>query len=366
MFEHENTIANLACSLMRHFGVEDIPNAALLAADRLLKRGARNVVLLLLDGMGKENLEEMLPENGFFRRHLAASYYSVFPPTTVAATTAVDSGLFPSQHGRLGWTVYYPDYGKNITVFLNKDDEGNQAPYPVADTHTPYVSIIDRIGAAGAQACSLSPYGDDPVTDLADMASRLKTLCAAPGRHYIYCYWPEPDGTMHQEGSAGERVRAELTGLEKWAEECSAGLSDTLLLITADHGHTDAVGAALDDYPDIRDCLVRLPSIEPRCVNLFVKDGKIQALKDLFRRHFGEDFLLFERGEALDKGLFGPAPRHPMLDKMVGDLVAVSRNGRTLFNTRGQMLAMPGVHAGGTARERDIPLIAVFCGESRQ
>ena len=111
--DYDNCIANLACSMMKHFGVEP-PNPTLPLVDGLLDKRYKNVVVLLLDGMGNNIIEANLAPDGFFRSHLAGTYSSVFPPTTVAATTAMDSGLFPVQSAWLGWTGYFPEIDRNV------------------------------------------------------------------------------------------------------------------------------------------------------------------------------------------------------------------------------------------------------------
>ena len=363
MFEQCDTIANLACSLLKHFGVKDTPNATLPAADALLAHSGRNVVVLLLDAMGMENLEELLEADGFFRRHVHSCYSSVFPPTTVAATTSIDSGLFPSQHGWLGWTMYYPALDKNVVVFLNRDEAGEPAaPFEAARRYTPYVSIVDRIKETGADARRLSPYEGEKVTSLEQIGERLAAITAEPGQKYIYCYWPEPDSTMHRHGSQSRQAREVLRSVEQTVEAFASRLQDTLLIITADHGHTDGVGHLLSEHPRIASCLERLPSIEPRALNFFVKPGMKKAFEAAFKDDFKDAFRLFTRDEVLKKGLFGPPPFHPDLSKMLGDYIAVALTSDTLFNTASQRDALKGVHAGGTDRERLIPLIAVRCG----
>lgn len=361
MFETSGTIANLACSVLAYFGVQDVPGPTLPLADRLLARRPRNVAVLLLDGMGLENMRELLSPEGFFHTHLAGQYRSVYPPTTVAATASIDSGLFPARHGRLGWTVFYPELNKNVAVYTNRDDSNQPvAPFNAADRFTPYRPVDELIREAGGEAYKLTPYEKDGVTSLSDIGRRLAALAREEGGKYVYCYWPEPDSTMHRHGSASQRAKEVLLQAERTVEAFCAGLRDTLLLITADHGHTDADGRVLGDYPQLQDCLLRLPSIEPRTPNFFVKEGREKEFEQAFAAAFGPSFRLFTRREALEKGLFGPRPYHEHLAQMVGDYVAVALDGATLFNTREQMLAMPGVHAGGTERESVIPLVAVW------
>jgi predicted AlkP superfamily pyrophosphatase or phosphodiesterase len=67
-----------------------------------------------------------LDENGFFNTHLAGTYSSTFPSTTVAATTSIYNGLTPCEHGWLGWDCYFPQIDRNVTVFLNIDTESGE------------------------------------------------------------------------------------------------------------------------------------------------------------------------------------------------------------------------------------------------
>ena len=361
MFEQEGTLANLAVSIARHFGVTNLPNPSLPLADRLLEGFDGSVVLLLLDGLGKYNLEAALAPDGFFRSHVAGDFASVFPPTTVAATTAAHSGLFPAQSGWLGWTMYYPQVDNNVTVFLNTDDGGAPAAdYFVAGRYAPYTAIADLINRAGGRARNLSAHEKEPVESLDAMADIIASG-SAEGPRYYDCYWHEPDATMHLHGATGEKTIRQIRALESTIAKWPERFHNTLLLITADHGLIDIDGAVLEDYPDIADCLARLPSIEPRAVNLFAKPGRADELKRLFDEHFGDAFRLYSHSEVFEKRLFGPGPNIPWLDAAVGDFVAVSTGRLCFFNTRGQKDVMKGMHAGGTDEEKNLSLIAVRC-----
>ena len=77
--DYHNCIANLACSILHYYGVTP-PNPTLPQADKLLCRPYKNVVLLLLDGMGVSSMKQHLSEHGFFRRNLKSVYSSTFLP----------------------------------------------------------------------------------------------------------------------------------------------------------------------------------------------------------------------------------------------------------------------------------------------
>lgn len=109
--DYNACLVNLANSMLSHFGAETHA-PTLPMVDRYLAKDYKNVVVLLLDAMGTSILEKHFAEDSFFLAHTVGAYSSVFPPTTVAATTSVMSGYFPDEHGWLGWDCYIPELGK--------------------------------------------------------------------------------------------------------------------------------------------------------------------------------------------------------------------------------------------------------------
>lgn len=357
--DYDNCIANLACSVMKRFGVEP-PNPTLPLADVLLsERRYKNVVVMLLDGMGNNIIEANLAPDGFFRSHLAGTYSSVFPPTTVAATTAMDSGLFPVQSAWLGWTGYFPEVDRNVVYFLNQDFDTNEKIEgdSVAWMYVPYWRIHDRISNAGYRSHYLAPFAEPRPEDFGALCGEIKQLCAEDGEKYVHAYWDQPDTTMHRKGCFGEPAKTTVRELERAVEELAGELSDTLLIVTADHGHIDSPKAVVTDYPDIMECLVRMPSIEPRCLNLFVKNGMEEQLKAAFKEHFDGKFMLMSKAEVMERQLFGKGTPHPHFDGMLGDYIAVAIDDVSIYNMNCKNFV--GAHAGLTKDEMIIPLIAV-------
>lgn len=358
--DYNNCIANLACSVLKYFGVETTGNDPLAAAEKMLCKPYKNVVVLLLDGMGVNILEENLDQNGFFRRNLRSVYSSVFPPTTVAATTSIDSGLFPARHGWLGWDCYFKEIDKTVTVFRNTDEHGQEAAgYNVAWRYRPYQRVADRVKRAGFQAYDVTPFAAPYPQTFQDVCDLISGYCKEEGRKYIYGYWYEPDGIMHSTGCFSDESKAVLRQLEKQAEALAETLEDTLLIVTADHGHINSRGAAVTDYPKLMQCLVRVPSIEPRAVNFFVKEGFEKQFEAEFEKNFQHEFLLLTRAEVMEKKLFGTGQEHEKLDEMLGDYLAVAISDLSIYNTREERDRFIGVHAGLTEGEMRIPLIAV-------
>jgi hypothetical protein len=382
---YNNCLVNLANSVLAGFGAQTSADTLKLA-DKYLAKGHKNVVLLLLDAMGTANLEKHLNADGFFRSHYVDSYSSVFPPTTVAATTSVMSGLYPNEHGWLGWDVYYPQLDKNVSVFLNTEqktekegaepvgvdgsgkavwDEDSLADRgPVADFHAgfsfcPYESVVDKINKAGGTAYFSMPFMPPFPQTLDEILGRITKLCKEPGKKFIYAYWNEPDSTMHRTGTLSPQTHEMFTSLEDIVEKFASELEDTLLIVTADHGHVDCDNICILDHPEFLKCLKRLPSIEPRTLNMFVKDEYKNDFPKIFKEHFGEGFLILTREEVIADKVFGIGKDREGLEEMIGDYVVLSTSPKAIFMSHYEAQMMPGGHAGLTPEELIIPFIAI-------
>lgn len=353
--DYENCIANLPNSILRSFGAQPA-GKGLPLIEPYLRKSRKNVVVMLLDGMGKVVLEKHLAEDGPFRSHLAGIYQSVFLSTTVAATTSVLSGLQPCEHGWLGWECYYPAVGKNVTVFFNtvQGTKEQAADYDLPRTLTPYESVVDRIRRFGGQAHLVAPFAEPYPQSFSGLCGQLRQLCREPGRKYIYAYWDQPDGVMHRHGCSSSEARESLVELEKTVYALAEELEDTLLIVTADHGHIDNEYAVLQDYPELCDCLVRLPSLEPRVLNLFVKEEKKAIFEERFRRLFGDRYLLLPMEEALARNLFGTGAHHAQLSGMLGDYLAIATGDLSIFFNKDRWKSS---HGSVTEDEMLIPLI---------
>lgn len=358
LHDYDNCIVNLSNSILRNFGI--MPGGESLAlADQFLDKGYKNVVLLLFDGLGTCIMKGNLKKSGFLRTHYVDSICTVFPPTTVAATTSAMSALQPIEHAWLGWDCYYPQADKNVTVFLNTEQGTSK---PVADENLAwkycgYQSVVDRIKESGGRAYHVTPFVEPYPSSFDAICSQIRSNCEEDGKKYIYAYWNEPDSIMHKYGCYSEEAKQVISELEKKVEAMCGQLEDTLLIITADHGHIDGRNAVITEYPAIMECLVRMPSIEPRALNLYVKEEKRAQFEREFEKEFGGDFVLLTKEEIYASGLFGTKTPHKNVDAMIGDYVAIGMTDLTIFNTREEADRVKGVHAGYTKEEIQIPII---------
>lgn len=361
---YNHSILNLMNSVLNHFGAEHT-HTTLPKLDYILSKNYKNVVVMVFDAMGSKNIESILPKDSFIRKHMIDEITSIYPPTTTAATTTLESGLAPMEHSWLGWSLHFDEVNENVNIFINTNDKGeNVADYHVARHYIPYKSVIDKIKDIGnVEAYSVSPFGTYPINDIYELMSSVETLCNKDEKNYIYTYWPEPDSSMHIKGILSEDSIYWVNKIDRMVEELSGRLKDTLLIITADHGHINGKNELIENYKDITSCLKWLPSIEPRSLAFYVKEGMEEKFKEAFLKHFGNDFLLLSKEEVLQKKLFGYGKEHSRFKDFLGDYLAIAVGETAIFNTEFQYKKFIGVHAGLTEWEMMVPLIIIECKE---
>lgn len=93
--DYENSILNLINSILHYYHLET-KYKGIDVLDKRLERKYKNIVLIILDGMG-ENILNTFSPNGFFKKHEEKKITSIYPSTTTAAMTTYYSGKPPIE-----------------------------------------------------------------------------------------------------------------------------------------------------------------------------------------------------------------------------------------------------------------------------
>ena len=369
--DYSNSIVNISCSILKYFNAKDVKHDSLKCLDDMFaQRKPRNVAFLLFDAMGISILERYLPEDSFTRRHLVRSLTSTFPPTTVAATTAVNTGLTPIETAWLGWITYFKEVDANVLTFMNTL-QGTKTPacdHSLAYSVMPYKSLSMQILEVNPDVTcrAISPFPVN-VTDktvisksIEQSCNTIADLCAEEGRHFIYSYWDDPDYSMHEYGVDDiEHISPILKEIDRNLEALSKKLGDdTIALVTADHSQINSKWFYLSDYPDLYDMVLRKHTIETRASSYFVKPGMKDAFAKRFKECFGDHFILMTHDEFLSSGLLGSGVPHPRTDGFVGDFIAIATDEYCLEDEHTDFV-LKGIHAGLTEEEMMVPLIVL-------
>lgn len=358
-----NCILGIPNSILKHYGAKTHHDTLPLLDERL-NEDYKNVVLLVLDGLGMSALKAHA-HDGFMMEHCAAQLGSVYPCTTTSALTTYETGLTPLEHGWLGWAMYWQEIGKSVELFTGKQS-GTAAPaadFNIVEETIGYKNLFEQIKEAEAtiECCRVSPFGEYRTNSNEGICQHLEALCKKDGRRYIYAYHFQPDMDMHHTGCDSERVKADIVLFEKQLEHLATRLQDTLLIVTADHGLTNVDECLVEDYPEINECLYAVPTREPRSLSFFVKPEFRAVFPERWQHSFAEDFRLLTNEEALTSGIFGLGVPHKRTQGFLGDYVAVATGKKMLWfrDEQGKPTGHLAAHAGLRQEEMIVPLILI-------
>lgn len=361
--DYENSILGIPNSILVHYGAEP-HHTTLRILDEKLQKGYKNIVLIALDGLGLDALKAHVPD-GFLINNCMAQLSSVYPCTTTSALTTFETGLTPLEHGWLGWSMYFKEIEKCVDLF-----SGNQSgtDCPATDKNIAwdtigYKNLLEQIKEAdpSVECCRISPFGEYWSDTNEAICKHIETLCKKDGRRYIWAYHFQPDKDMHNNGCYSERVKADIVLFDKQIEQLAANITNTLLIVTADHGLVDITNLMVEDFPEISECLAVPLNRERRSLSMFIKHEYKDIFPERWMKHFGNDFQLMTCEEVLEKGFFGNGVPHNRIKDFLGDYVAFATGSRALWNRDDQSEAknFKANHAGLRQEEMIVPLILI-------
>ena len=372
---YEHCILNLITSILKNYNVET-KHKSLESMDNILNNKYKNVVFIILDGMGEHILEKVSP-TGYFRKKEIDCITSVYPSTTTAALTTYYSGKPPYETGWIAWSQYFKEYGRDIDMLSHRESYTSRdlknARINVFDTIVKYKSVFEQIEEAlpNIKAYEITPSYSDKrakrsirADSIDEIIMNIETLCKNPDEKFILAYCDNPDGLLHKFGTDSEEVKEFIENTERKIEDMCKNLTeDTVVIISADHGHKDINKAySILDYPEIQKCLISLPSLESRIVTFWVKEDMKEEFVKNFNKNFENDFWLMTKEEFLEKNMLGFGKKHPKIDDFIGNYIALSISDSIIklenYLTEGKKLKKS-THCGLTKEEMEVPVIII-------
>jgi len=360
-------------------GVQDLPYSPNVDAigDRIGQ--PEHLVFVLVDGLGSHHFEE-LADDSWLRTHLSSDIQSVFPPTTGAAVTSMATGLWPAEHGAVGWWTYLTQIRETACILpfvrhrdgtplldagIIPDDAFGSAPIMGRMSWDTAVSqpasIIDSAYSTwfgdGARTIPYDRYGEAAEA----IAARIRD---AERPTFTYWYTPAVDHQSHENGAASTEARTALTevdeGLAYLADELT-GL-DARIVVTADHGHRDAGSRFPIEGDDPLCAFLRTPPSGDMRIGFYhLQDGARLPFSHEFHDRFGEHFALITTQQLDDLRLLGPDPLAPETRRRVGDFTSLALDDSVMRYTGGSdgdhFMHQRSHHSGLSHREMTIPLV---------
>jgi hypothetical protein len=380
---HGGSIVNLMRSIER--ALDARPCAAADAYPELQSlpaqtfSGARNVVLLLLDGLGYDYLNG--PGAGsVLQRHLKARLTSVFPSTTATAVTSFLTGVGPQQHALTGWTAWMPELACVAATLRFRPRHGGE-PFSKAGINPRSVftsePMFDRLPVETHVVSSEKIIDSDynvthcgtaarrPYKALPDLFSNLADIVrSGGGRKFVHAYTYDFDAAAHTHGSASPELQTTFRQIDaafaRFLDEIAG--SDTLVIATADHGFTDSPRehcVELADHPELAETMLLPLCGERRIVYCYVHPGKENAFEHYVQTRLDHCAHMFRSADLIAQGWFGLGPASPRLAERAGHYTLVMKDRYTIKDwILGEQRHLTlGVHGGVSAAEMHVPLI---------
>ena len=366
-FDYDNSILSASNSILKHYGLPTYHKTHLFL-DEQLKSNKKNIILLILDGMGIDLINKNMKPTSFIRKNVKQSIYSVFPPTTAAATISWHSAMSPWESGWIGWACYYPQYKQIIENFRNTNcytGEKLQTPFPIEDI-IKYETIYEKITKhnPNVEYHKIFPISieKDGVNSFEEMCERIVSATKSNNKQKIIsAYWNEPDHTTHIYGTNHKTVKNILADIDNTLKQMYSELEDSIVIVSADHGQTDVKEIQLNDFPSICETFCIPPTLEARFVSFYIKEGMNKVFLTEFNKHFANEFKLSTKEEFIQSGLLGSGKMHRQIPDFIGDYVVIAIGNKNLRYTTGErpQKLNKGDHAGISEEEMLIPLIVL-------
>ena len=274
-----------------------------------LIESVRQVVVLVVDGLGWEQLTDRAHLTPGLNAMQGGAITTVAPTTTATALTSMTTGLAPAQHGVLGyrlrlrerdvlnvlrWEVgdrperLEPSSLQTAEAFIGRD-------IPVITRHEYVASKFSEVCMRGSRKVGYGATSRVPV-EVREFLNQ--------GAPLVFVYYDRLDTVAHARGLGGD-YDAEICvvdGLVSSLVDCLVPGSG--LIVTSDHGQVQ-----IDTPPIVLDVnvssTVAFMSGEGRFRWLHCQGGAESATLDAARDIYGGVAWVRERGQLIDDGWFG-------------------------------------------------------------
>jgi hypothetical protein len=324
---------------------------------------AEQIVLLVLDGLGWDQLQEHVALMPALASLTGGRITTVAPTTTSTALSSIATGLTPGEHGLIGYRMVVGGEILNVLRWAVNGDDRRRA-YPPADVQrfpafmgrpVPVVSPLELTGSAFSEA---HLRGSVPVGWRASSSIpvAIRRLLVA-GERFVYAYYGDIDKIAHERGF-GDYYEAELRVADRLVADVLDALPDgAALLVTADHGQVDVGDRVIKPSASLLS-LCAMQSGEGRFRWFHARRGAAAELLAAAAAEFAESGWVLSREQLIADGWFGPTVP-PAVAQRLGDVAAIAHAPVSYFDPGDtgpfELICR---HGSVTSAEVYVPLVA--------
>lgn len=350
---------------------DDAPISALGAS-------VKSFVVIVVDGLGWDNLEAMRGHARVTARLDRIRLETVRPSTTGAALTTLATGTLPGVHGLVGYRIRHPQLGLVNTL---KEWDGISEPR----TWQRSATVFERAAGQGVRAVAIGrpAHARGGLTEavlrgaeylpgqrIEDRFARALEVLRSGEPAFVYLYVDELDRAGH---AAGWRSSDWTDRLEQFDAALDGFLREmpatTGVCLTADHGMVD-IGR--DHHVELAAADPVLEGVreiggEPRLRYLYLDDpADADRSARRLRDREGERAWVLTRADAIDRGLFGPDVS-PVVRARIGDVLLAAKDDIAYYTPTDspESRGMIGQHGSFTPAEVGVPLCIAGAADPR-
>lgn len=337
---------------------------------------SNRVILLFIDSVGfsefKAFCEKVKPR--VLNTGSCFCISSIAPTTTCVCAVAINTGAVPSQTNFFLHRLYFEeeesifDFLDFNKIYPSLEAIPEEKSQELLKRFSFKETIFERLEKKGIPAFSVIPkkIENSPLRRVTDKGANtityeglselvIKARNALKDKQKFFCsiYWPYPDELSHAFGTS-EGIFLDLDLFFQAIEWLSQELNDCLFLVVSDHGRVELKKTFFsNDDEKLNSLLVVPPFGDGRFANLKAKQGKQKELSDYLNEKYGSDFLILEREQVLDSGLYGSGGAE---SERIGDFVVLAREPvKLVFDAKGKRKTQLATHSGLTKKELLVP-----------
>jgi hypothetical protein len=217
-------------------------------------RGARSVVLFVVDGLGWEQLRARPGLAPTLDSMTGRPIDAVAPTTTATSLTSIVTGLTPGEHGVVGYRVAMHGEILNVLRWTTPAGDARKRIDPHDFQHH-RAFLGEKVPVVGRREFEGSGFTRAHMDGTRIVGYRMPSSIpievrqlVESGERFVYAYYDGVDKVAHEYGF-GPHYDAEVAAADRLVADVLAAVpADTVVLVTADHGQVQ-VGPAILDPP---------------------------------------------------------------------------------------------------------------------
>ena len=322
---------------------------------------APSVVVLVLDGLGAEQLAERRRLAPTLHEMQASTITTVAPSTTASALTSIATGASVGEHGLVGYRIRTGD--GNLNVLRWRTPQGDAVDRHRPEQLQPVASFggqrppalqhdkYRKSGFSRAYLRDARRFGYKMLSSLVVETRRL----VASGESFVYAYYEGLDIVAH-EHAFEEHYEAELRACDRLMADLLEALPRGVAVVaTSDHGLVDCSNGLVKIDRSVLECS-QAESGEARFRWLHARPGRSRDLYEAtVSAHSGHAWV-HTAAEIVDGGWLGPVVTDAARSRL-GDVALVARDAWAFSHPDDGAPKIIGRHGSVTSAEMLVPLL---------